>query len=253
MSIHRRSWLIAALAGTGSLTADPSLAAAPAIDALAALERRRGGRLGVAVVDLGWTAADAVPHMPVAEGQDPKAGLPIGRLAEAAQKLSDNLAANLLLRHLGGPAAFTRWLREQGDAVTRLDRIEPAMNGVAAGDERDTTTPAAMAANLLRLLRGPMLAEPGRERLLGWMRETRTGQRRLRAGLPAGWTAGDKTGTGLDAHLPDRINDLAVFWPPGGRAPIVIAAYYEGPRRGSAQVRPRDEAVLAAVGQLAAR
>lgn len=298
MDVSRRPLVLAGLLGTLALAAGPARSAANerAARALAGLERRHGGRLGVAVVDLGggpgfahragerfamcstfklmlaaatlaqveagrwrlderlaWSAADRVPHMPVADGQDPRVGLPIGRLAEAAQKLSDNLAANLLLRRLGGPAAFTRWLREQGDAVTRLDRIEPAMNGVAAGDERDTTTPAAMAANLARLLTGPMLAEPGRERLLGWMRETRTGQRRLRAGLPAGWTAGDKTGTGLDAHLPDRINDLAIFWPPGGRAPIAIAAYYEGPRRGSAQVRARDEAVLAEVGRLAAR
>ena len=44
----------------------------------------------------------------------------------------------------------------------------------------------------------------------------------LRAGLPQGWRAGDKTGTGLDEGVPDRINDVAIFWPPG-HAPVVVA------------------------------
>jgi beta-lactamase class A len=202
---------------------------------------------------LTWTAADAVPHMPVTAEHDPRAGMTVVALAEAAQRQSDNLAANLLIRHLGGPPAFQQWLREQGDAVTRMDRLEPAMNRVMPGDARDTTTPAAMAANLVRLLQGPMLREHDRARLLGWMRATRTGLRRLRAGLPAGWVAGDKTGTGYAPGMPDRLNDVAIFWPPGGRAPRVIAAYYEGPRRGSDAIQPRDEAVLAAVGRLATR
>lgn len=293
MDINRRLALRQALAGVGALCLSPAHAAP---EALGALERRHGGRLGVAMQDLAggpglthraderfalcstfklwlaaatlaqvdagrwtledrlsWTAADAVPHMPVAAAQDPRKGMSLAALAEAAQCHSDNLAANLLLRHLGGPSALTAWLRAQGDSVTRLDRPEPAMNEVASGDERDTTTPAAVAANLQRLLRGDMLATASRERLLGWMRATRTGQRRLRAGLPAGWTAGDKTGTGLDEGLPDRLNDVAIFWPPGSRAPRVVAAYYEGPLRGSRRVRPQDEAVLAAVGRLAAR
>lgn len=293
MDIDRRFALRQALAGVGALCLS-SAHAAP--DSLLALERRHGGRLGVALQDLAggpglahraeerfalcstfklwlaaatlaqvdagrwrlderlhWAATDAVPHMPVVATQDPRAGMTLAALAEAAQCHSDNLAANLLLRHLGGPSALTAWLRTQGDSVTRLDRPEPAMNEVASGDERDTTTPAAIAANLQRLLRGEMLAAASRERLLGWMRATRTGPRRLRAGLSAGWTLGHKTGTGLDDGLPDRINDVGILWPPGGRAPRVVAVYYEGPQRGSRSTRAQDEAVLAAVGALASR
>lgn len=297
MSIARRRWLIATLAASTGPAAGPLRAgpASAALSALGALERRHGGRLGVAMLDLGggpglahraderfamcstfklmlaaatlaqadagrwaldarlaWSPADAVPHMPVTGARDGRAGMTLAALAEAAQTHSDNLAANLLLKHLGGPGALTRWMREQGDAVTRMDRLEPEMNRVAPGDERDTTTPAAMAANLARLLQGPMLADASRARLLGWMRDTRTGLRRLRAGLPAGWTAGDKTGTGFGPGLPDRLNDIAIVWPPGGRAPRVIAAYYESPRQGGDSIRARDEAVLAAVGRLAA-
>jgi beta-lactamase class A len=293
MDINRRLALRQALAGVGALCLSPAHAAP---EALGALERRHGGRLGVAMQDLAggpglthraderfalcstfklwlaaatlaqvdagrwkledrlsWTAADAVPHMPVTAAQDPRTGMSLAALAEAAQCHSDNLAANLLLRHLGGPSALTAWLRAQGDSVTRLDRPEPAMNEVASGDERDTTTPTAIAAHLQRLLRGDMLAQASRERLLGWMRATRTGPRRLRAGLPAGWTMGHKTGTGLDEGLPDRINDVGILWPPGGRAPRVVAVYYESAQRGSRSVRAQDEAVLAAVARLATR
>jgi beta-lactamase class A len=295
MPTTRRPLLIAAMATVAGLAARPAHAAT-ALATLTALEQRHGGRLGVAMLDLGggpglahraderfamcstfklmlaaatlaqidagrwkpdqrltWTAADAVPHMPLTEPQDGRAGMTLIALARAAQTHSDNLAANLLIKHLGGPAAFVQWLRAQGDEVTRMDRLEPEMNRVLAGDERDTTTPAAMAANLTRLLRGPMLADGSRARLLGWMRATRTGLHRLRAGLPAGWVAGDKTGTGFGPDMPDRLNDLAIAWPPGGRAPRLIAAYYESPRRGGDRIQARDEAVLADVGRLAAR
>ncbi len=58
---------------------------------------------------------------------------------------SDNAAANLLLRRLGGPEEYTRRVRAWGDAVTRLDRYELGLNENAQGDPRDTTSPAAMA------------------------------------------------------------------------------------------------------------
>lgn len=149
-------------------------------------------------------------------------------LAEAAQRSSDNLAANVLLRTLGYPETFTAWLRAQGDAVTRVHRYEPAMNFVAAGDERDTTSTAAFAGLVDRLCADPGLKPASRARLVRWMRDTRTGTRRLRAGLPAAWRAGDKTGTSFGPGMPDRINDVAVLWPPG-RAPWVLACLYEGP------------------------
>jgi len=63
----------------------------------------------------------------------------------AAIEHSDNTAANLLLRTVGGPAAVTAYLRALGDPVTRLDRNEPALNEAKPGDVRDTTTPSALA------------------------------------------------------------------------------------------------------------
>ena len=194
---------------------------------------------------------DRVPHSPVTERWLARGWATPLALAEATQLTSDNLAANVLLRALGGPEGFTRWLREQGDPVTRVDRYEPEMNRVAPGDERDTTSPAAFADLVALLCTGPALTPASRARLVGWMKATRTGQRRLRAGLPAAWPAGDKTGTGFHTDMPDRINDVAIFWPPG-RKPWVLACFYVGPARSTDWVRPQDEAVLAEVGRLAA-
>src|SRR4051812_34724188 len=70
----------------------------------------------------------------------------IAHLCEAAVVVSDNGAANLLLDRLGGPAAMTRFWRDIGDPLTRLDNNEPKLN-IPDGD-RNTTTPAAMLGNL---------------------------------------------------------------------------------------------------------
>lgn len=168
---------------------------------------------------------DLLSHSPVCETRiDPETG--IGRmslkdLCEAAVTVSDNCAANLLLVPMMGPEGLTRFFREAGDSVTRLDRNEPSLNENAPGDERDTTTPEAMAKTMARLLAtDDVLRAPMRGLLLGWLRASTTGLDRLRAGLPETWNAGDKTGTGGNgAH-----NDVAIAFPPG-RAPIVIASY----------------------------
>lgn len=144
----------------------------------------------------------------------------IAELCEAATTLSDNGAANVLLTLIDGPAGFTSRLRGLGDRATRLDRIEPEMNAVGPGDPRDTTTPQAMAELIRRLALGQILSDRARTQLVDWMIATKTGARRLRAGLPAGWRAGDKTGTSGDGHF----NDVAVIWPPD-RAPLVVTAY----------------------------
>jgi beta-lactamase class A len=206
-----------------------------------------------------WVAygqADMTPHAPVTQANLARGGMKLLELAEATQVTSDNPAANLLLRVLGGeqgPQWLTAWLRGLGDTTTRLDRWEPEMNRVPPGELRDTSTPAAVARTSARLLTEEVLSPASRERLIDWMVATQTGSRRLRAGLPPHWKAGDKTGTAMHPSMPDQFNDVAIVWPVAGRAPWLIAAYYAGPHRGSKQIRPEGEAVLAEVGRLAAR
>ena len=150
------------------------------------------------------------------------AGMTLAKLCQAVVEVSDNTAANLLLDNIGGPGVLTVFLRASGDEFTRLDRFEPELNENAPGDERDTTTPEAMARIMARLLAtDDVLVKRSREVLLGWLRASSTGLDRLRAGLPAEWNAGDKTGTGGNgAH-----NDVAIAFAPG-RKPIVIASYF---------------------------
>lgn len=282
--------------GAATLFAPPSLAGEPftPADALARLEDRVGGRLGVCVLDTAtgrklvrrgserfamcstfklplaaailrevdrdklkldtfvpYTKADMVMHAPVTEANLAKGGMTVGALAEAAQKQSDNPAANLLLKQLGGPAGFTQFFRDLGDTVTRVDRYEPAMNRVVPGDERDTTTPEAMAATIETiLLTDRVLTQRSRDLLIQWMIDTQTGLKRLRAGFPTDWRAGDKTGTGYD-DIAGKVNDIAIAWPPG-KAPIIATAYYNtaGP---ADDVSDEHQAVLAEAGRIAAQ
>lgn len=219
---------------------------------LAALVLRAAARGDFGLDDvLPYGAADLVPHAPVTGPRVGEGGLPIRTLAEAAQTTSDNVAANLLMRKLGGPAAVTAILRELGDQQTRLDRWEPEMNLVPPGEIRDTTTPAAMADLVARLFDGHTLADPEATLLRGWMIATTTGQKRLRAGLPADWVAGDKTGTALAKGMANKHNDVAVVWR-DERPILVIAAYYEADGAYD-RMRSEDDAVLAAAARSVAR
>ena len=199
---------------------------------------------------LAYTRADLLSNSPETEKHVEEGEMSIAALAEAAQIFSDNCAANLLLRRFGGPAGLTRFWREIGDKDTRLDRFEPELNRVPPSELRDTTTPEAMARGVARFLLGDVLAPVDRDRLRDWMARTATGARRIRAGLPADWRSGDKTGTASYKDLATRINDIAVLYPPGARAPLIVTGFYEtsGPTE---TIRPEDEAVLKQVGEVA--
>jgi beta-lactamase class A len=252
---------------------------------LADLERKYGGRLGVAVLDTARTEPTAhrgderfplcstfkclaaafvlarvdrkqehltrrvvytrdflVPYSPITEKHIGGGGLSVGEICEAAVTLSDNTAGNLMLDSFGGPAALTAYMRSLGDNVTRLDRTEPTLNEARPGDPRDTTSPVAMLETLRKLVLGTALSASSREQLAGWLVATKTGNKRLRAGVPQGWRVGDKTGTGRN----NATNDVAVIWP-AGRAPIIVTAYYVEARASEDE----RNAVLSQVGRLA--
>lgn len=215
----------------------------------ACLREADRGRLELAEV-LAYGRSDLLPWAPVTREHVDQGGLRIELLAKAAQELSDGVAANLLVRRLGGPQAVTAHWREMGDEVSRLDRYEPDLGLVLSGDHRDTTTPLAMAQLVRRITTGDLLSDRSRERLLGWMKNTRTGERRLRAGLPADWPAGNKTGTGRAQGTTNKCNDVAITFPPG-RRPVIVAAYFDSGEY-TPQIEARHEAVLAQVGRIAA-
>jgi beta-lactamase class A len=156
-----------------------------------------------------YDRGDIVAYSPVTE-QHIAVGMTTTELCRAAVELSDNTATNLLVKMLGGPSAVTAFARSIGDKTFRLDRWEPQLNTAIPGDSRDTSTPAAMARTLQAVALGSALPSSQRESLQTWLRNCRTGAKRIRAAVTAGWEVGDKTGTGEYGTA----NDIAVIWPP---------------------------------------
>ena len=183
-------------------------------------------------------------NSPAVERHLAEGSLSIIRLCSAIVELSDNSAANMLLRRIGGPEALTRFIRSCGDSVTRLDRFEMELNSNLPGDPRDTTSPAAMAGLARTLVLGETLGRQSRNHLSTWLKKSVPGADRLKAGLPAPlWLVGHKTGTGANG----AVNDVAIAWRSGG-APVVVACYQSGGTAG----RPMRFAAHAAVGRLVA-
>lgn len=170
-------------------------------------------------------------------------GMTVAELSDAAIRFSDNAAANLLLRELGGPTAVTRFARSTGDAATRLDRWEPELNSAEPGRVTDTTTPYAIGRTYERLVLGSALEPADRRRLTGWLLGNTTSSERLRAGLPEGWTVADKTGGGEYGTN----NDVGIAWPPG-RPPLVLAVLTTKPHPDA----PADNPLIARTAALLA-
>lgn len=224
---------------------------------LAALEQRRDARLGLMAIDTGtgrrigyragerfalastvkvplaavvldtlsvqdlekrlfWTEADLVEYSPVTELfiED---GMTVRQLIDAAMTFSDNTATNLLFDLVGGPGVVEDRLEEAGDTVTSVDRIEPELNDWRPGEVRDTSTPRALARTVRELTLGELLSSPDRRLLNDELGDNLTGARLIRAGVPASWRVGDKTGS---ASYGTR-NNVAVVHPQG-RAPWIV-------------------------------
>lgn len=236
-----------------SVLADPAQPLAPLDERLTALARRHNAEIGVYAVDLATEATvafrddqsfamcstfkayaaaavlrrtqageltlqdtvpielgDIRPHSPVT---GPRVGtsMTLAELCQAALQQSDNAAANGLLRVLGGPGAITEFARSIGDDRTRLDRWEVELNSAVPGDPRDTSTPRALGAGYRAILTGDVLNQTLRQQLLDWMRANQTSS--MRAGLPAGFTSADKTGSGDYGTT----NDIGVVYGPDGQ------------------------------------
>jgi beta-lactamase class A len=274
-----RRQLIATAAALPLASAVPAAAAAQG--PFAQLERRAGGRLGVAAFDgetgqriawrgnerfalcstfkllaaaavlqraqagqenldrwIAYGAADLLEYAPVTRAHVNAGGMTLAALCAAAIQYSDNTAANLLLAGLGGPHAVTAYARSLGDGVTRLDRTEPTLNSALPGDPRDTTTPNAMLQDARALLLGEALAAASRQLLTSWLMSGQTGAALIRAALPHGWSAGDKSGRGGNGST----NDVAIIFPPG-RKPRLLAVYFTG---SSASAAAREAVVAEA-------
>jgi beta-lactamase class A len=170
-----------------------------------------------------YDAKDILEYAPVTKAHLKEGGMTLGALCEAAIEQSDNTAGNLLLDAVGGPEGVTNFARSLGDQVTRLDRKEPELNSAIPGDDRDTTTPGSMLADMTRILTGDVLSRSSRSQLEDWLLGNKTGATMIRAGVPTDWIIGDKTGRGANGAT----NDIAIIRPPD-RAPMLLAIYSVG-------------------------
>jgi beta-lactamase class A len=266
--IERRQFLIGA-GGLGLLGAMPALAAPQGnfggnrlAATVAALERRSGGRLGVAVLDTGTRrrfshrgderfplcstfkfllaadllaradrgAIDLAKRLPVKATRLANSGFVKSRVGRDASL--EELARAIV--EISDNDAANLLLAEVGGpaALTRFARaLGDAVTRVdhaepvsdAPSDVADTTSPAAMAADFERILLGNVLKPASRATLTGWLTHSKTGAGRLRAGLPAGWRLAHKTGTGMHGTS----NDAGIVWPPHG-APLLLSVYLTG-------------------------
>lgn len=190
---------------------------------------------------------DPAVYIPAASQKtEPYVGgfLPLADLCANAVRQSDNTATNLILRMLGGPPSVTEFARSVGDDRTWMVRWEPELNSALPGDPRDTTSPRAMSTGFRTMLTGDVLDEPHRAQLAEWMRTIATGDNRIRAGLPPGWSVADKTGTGDYGSA----NDLGVaFGPDGERLQIGVMTR----SRSDDPAAPGSDALIADVTQVA--
>lgn len=205
--------------------------------AVSAILKRSEADAAVLERRIHYDEQDLVNYSPVT-GQHVGKGMTVAALCTAALQDSDNTAANLIVGLIGGPQAVTGFARSIGDQAFRLDRVETDLNTAIPGDQRDTTTPAAMMADLRGLVLGDGLAAPQRDQLATWMRGCRTGAKRIRAAVPGDWVVADKTGSGDYGTA----NDIAVLWPPG-KAAIVLTVYST---RETADAPFRDDTVAEA-------
>jgi beta-lactamase class A len=176
-----------------------------------------------------FTKADFESYSTIAR-EHPQGGmLTVREICRLTISNSDNTGADLLVPLVGGPRAVNRYLRTIGIDGVSIDHRERELPSAAVRtNPHDAGTPLAMMRLVERLVTRSPLASAETALLLRWMRATTTGDERLRAGVPAGWTVADKTGTYSNAS-----NDVGLLFPPSG-PPIAIACYAFGQTRDGA-------------------
>jgi beta-lactamase class A len=168
------------------------------------------------------TEADLIPHAPVT-GAAVGRSLTLRELMQAAVEVSDNPAANILIREMGGIAVWRSWWPTFGDTTTVISRLEPDLNTALPNDPRDTCLPEQTLANIREMAFSDRLTPEHDALLHGWLTASPTGPKRIKAGAPEGWTVAHKTGTGANGTA----NDVAMLTPLSG-SPVIVAAYFTG-------------------------
>jgi beta-lactamase class A len=137
---------------------------------------------------------------------------------------SDNRAADVLFKDVGGPHAVHSWLTSNGIHGVRVDRTIAQLLADKRDlwDARDSSTPKAMVELLRRIYRGDLISPTSRNYLLGVMAKCHTGKNRMKWLLPAGTPVEHKTGT-----LNGLADDVGFITMPDGHR-IAVAIFARG-------------------------
>lgn len=183
-----------------------------------------------------YSQSDIVFHSPVTE-KHVHDGMTVSELLSAMLTQSDNTATNLLMKRVGGPATVTAFVRSLGNHEFRLESWEPNLSSTP-GDLRDTSTPTAIGRTLERVVLGDALSASQRKLLRKGLVGNMVAPACIRAGVPADWKVGDRSGGGEYGVR----NDIAVLWPPQ-KAPIILAIFTT---RSTKDAPPKDDVIAAA-------
>jgi beta-lactamase class A len=156
---------------------------------------------------------------------DAEVDVPLHDLLRLAVSESDNVAADIVLRIIGGPEVVDAYVRSLGIDGFHLEDGEHGLSRDARAQYRNWCSPAA-AVELLRRLGDGSLLDPAHTRLLlDFMRESPTGPHRIKGELPPGTIVMHKTGSsGTDKGLTSATNDIGLIVLPDGRR-LAIAVF----------------------------
>lgn len=195
--------------------------------ALAVLHMVEGGKFSLDA-PVRFLASDRIPgaYSPL-QDQYPAGDvdIPLRQLLNMAVSLSDNVAADILLRLIGGPAVVDRYMKDAGISGFHIEDNEAGLHRDRKAQYRNWFEPAG-AVQFLRLLNDhPPLAAEHAGLLLGWMRETSRGNHRISGRLPAGTIVMHKPGTSDTYNgLSPATNDIGLIELPDGRR-LAIAIF----------------------------
>jgi beta-lactamase class A len=150
-------------------------------------------------------------------------GQPVRGLMRRMLVFSDNRAADILFKDVGGPHALQAWLDDNGVKGLHVDRTIADLLSSKRDlwDRRDSSTPVAMVDLLQRIYKAQLIKPASRDYLLDVMAQCETGKNRIKALLP-GVPIEHKTGT-----LNGLADDVGFISLPDGRR-VAVAIFTRG-------------------------
>ena len=224
--------------------ADERMAYCSTFKVLLAAEVMKGKSLAEMDEVIRYTDDDLVRFSPITE-KNTSNGMTVRELCEAALRVSDNTAANLLLKEIGGPDALRQRLREAGDEVSLPEMDEPMLNVVHSGEVHDTSTARQMVMNYRKyLLTDDILPCEKRNIVLEYMKGNAATAKLRAAVVPANCIVADKSGSG-----PYGIrNDVGIIYDnEDDKAPVIVGIFTSHEDIDS----PADNALVAEAARLA--